>query len=86
MSLGLKGTAFFTVDVVGPVFVSGQSQPLLTVNDRQSSILMDVLVPNTAPSTIVALRGLAQHPFTSEAKLVPLLAALVNVRTTAGSW
>ena len=86
MSLGLKGTAFFTVDVVGPVFVSGQPQPLLTVNGRQLFILMAVLVPNTVPSTIVALRGLTQRPFTSEAQLLPLLAALVNVRTTAGSW
>ena len=47
---------------------------------------MAVVVPNTVPSDIVALRGLTQRPFTSEAKLVPLLAALVNVRTTAGSW
>ena len=86
VSLGLKGRAFFTVDSAGLVFVSGRPQPLLTVNGQQPFILMAVLVPNTVPSTIVALRGLTQRPFTSEAQLLPLLAALVNVRTTAGSW
>ena len=57
MSLDLKGTAFLTVDGAGPVFVSGRPQPLLTVNGRQPSILMDVLIPNTVPSTIMVLRG-----------------------------
>ena len=79
VSLGLKGTASFTVDGAGPVFFSGRPQPSLIVDGRQPFILMAVLAPNTVPSAIVALRGLSEPPSTSEAQMVPLLAALVNV-------
>ena len=44
---------------------------------------MTGLVLNTVSSAIMALSGLSQRPFTSEAQMMPLLEVLVNARTIA---
>ena len=85
VSLDLRGSAFSSLGSAGPVSISGRPQLPLTVDSQQPPILIAFLVPNTAPTSILALRGVSQRHFSQEAQLLPPLATLVNMRTTDSS-